>query len=247
MKRVFALYLLALLTLTGVGCATTGTQQPVNAYIPTFHYTPSTKEKPGSAGVTFAIVNAQYTAAGGWWVAYKQFETLPKAMGLDFQALLTAKGFTALGPFASYDEIPFPDKKSSDLLLIPTVELSWTEPENPKWELADGFGPQRPWIVTGKGEVNGYINLVLRESLTRELMWSKRIVISQYEVPYKVSVPAGPGPAVDFLRDYNAITNDLAKGIEQQYANLMATAEKYLDPEEMRLVKKQAQELKDKK
>ena len=41
--------------------------------------------------------------------------------------------------------------------------------------------------------------------------------------------------------------NDLAKGIEKQYPDLMATISKLIDPEEMRIIKKQCQEIKTKK
>lgn len=41
--------------------------------------------------------------------------------------------------------------------------------------------------------------------------------------------------------------NDAAKGLEQQYPELMATISKLIDPEEMQIIKKQCQELKSKK
>ena len=41
--------------------------------------------------------------------------------------------------------------------------------------------------------------------------------------------------------------NDLAKGVEQQYPDLMATISNLIDPEEMQIIKKQAQEIKSKK
>lgn len=41
--------------------------------------------------------------------------------------------------------------------------------------------------------------------------------------------------------------NDVAKGIENQYPDIMTTISKIIDPEEMRIIKKQVQELKSKK
>ncbi|MFH1552622.1 MAG: hypothetical protein ABID83_03170 [Candidatus Omnitrophota bacterium] len=41
--------------------------------------------------------------------------------------------------------------------------------------------------------------------------------------------------------------NDLAKGLEKQYPDTMATIEKLIDPEEMAMIKKQCQELKGKR
>jgi hypothetical protein len=43
------------------------------------------------------------------------------------------------------------------------------------------------------------------------------------------------------------IVNELAKGLEKHYPDLMATISKLIDPEEMRIIKKQCQELKSKK
>jgi len=45
----------------------------------------------------------------------------------------------------------------------------------------------------------------------------------------------------------NKIMNETAKQLEKQYPDLMATISPLIDPEEMRIIKKQAQELKSKK
>lgn len=43
------------------------------------------------------------------------------------------------------------------------------------------------------------------------------------------------------------IMNDVAKGLEKQYLELMATISKLIDTEKMMIIKKQYQELKSKK
>lgn len=43
------------------------------------------------------------------------------------------------------------------------------------------------------------------------------------------------------------LRNDMAKGIEKQYPDLMATISKLIDPEEMRILKKQCHEIRIKK
>ncbi len=44
-------------------------------------------------------------------------------MGVDFEELLIAKGYSIRGPFSSYDEVVFRDKQDSDLLM--EVEINF--------------------------------------------------------------------------------------------------------------------------
>ena len=265
MTRI-CLIVLAATLLSGLflGCrnpAPSEEEQKVDAYIPVFNYTPPAQATPGSAGVNFLLFNVsdEYKTdsafrdenwfiyqQGEKWVLYDQFKSLGNGMGQGFLNLLTAKGFTVRGPFDSYDNIPFPDKKSSDLILIPTIEFSLN--------LLDAkFTPNLSMLhislntynYTGKFVLSGKVNLVLRETTTRELMWAKSIEIPKIELPYNIT--SRSGGSLKYRAAYNGILNDVAKAIEKQYPTIMETVGKYLDPEEMRLVKKQAQELKEKK
>jgi hypothetical protein len=210
-------------------------QQEKITYVANFNYTPVSHEAPGSGGVTFTIANVSYKPDGNiLWVSYPQFDNLDKAIKEDLPELLIAKGFSVRGPFDSYDLIPYSDKKDIDLYLIPVFMLS-----------AVFKAEKTSAHCTGNIEVNGKITLELREITTRELMWVKNIPFTKFEFPYDIHIPHyAKGKSYD-LKPF--IMNDLAKKIEQQYPDLMATIFRLIDPEEMRIIKKQCQELRSKR
>lgn len=251
MIRICLLVLaVSLLSIMFLGCSLIPSEQEqaVAAYIPTFGYTPPAQATPGSAAVTFILLNfrMQYKARpGDNWFTYKQFEPLDKGMEEGFMNILAVRGITVRGPFDSYDNIPFPDKKGSDLILKITTEYSLDLQNESATRLEGIFDGQFGYNLTGKFVLSGKVNLELRETMTRELMWVKNIEIPKTEMPYNVSTRTSG--SIRTVAAYNGILNDVAKAIEQHYPTIMETAWNYLAPEEMRSLKKQAQELKDKK
>lgn len=234
----------AILSIILIGCATMTKpqqQEEVAKYEADFIYTPTVQATPGSAGVTFAINNLTYNfhpnADVVAWYNTAQLANLPDTVKQDLSKLLVAKGFTVLGPFDTYDLIPFADKKAIDLLMIPTMELSVAF--NNTKTVYDSLWCIR-YIVSGDVEVTGKIILELREILTRELMWSKVIPITRFGFSCTTD-------SADPVNSDNIVMNDVAKGLEKQYPDLMATIAKLIDLEEMKIIKKQCQELKSKK
>jgi len=230
-----------LLSVISIGCAEMPIQnQPVREeakYVANFNYTPDSKAAPGSAEVTFTIGHVNYKSNPKllwFWFSFPQFENLDKAINDDLSELLIVKGFSVRGPFDSYDLIPYSDKKAIDLYLLPTMELFIMFKSEKTSE-----------HCTGNIEINGKINLELREIITRELMWTKSIPFTNFEFPYSIHIPHYVKEQSYDLKPF--IMDDVAKGIEKQYPNLMATISKLIDPEEMGIIKKQCQELKSKK
>jgi hypothetical protein len=246
-----------LLSVISIGCETMpiaqqATQQKEPAYVANFDYTPASQVAPNSAGVTFAIGNVFYQSNSKTpWFTWPQFANLDTAIKQDLTKLLAAKGFTVRGPFDSYDLIPYPDKKATDLYLVPTFELSV-------------LGSREVYSISDvKFEVNGKITLQLREIVTGELMWSKTIPCKKFDSPFGfnnfISVTWQTPDAYKYINDpriKKAIEsvelstkgmNEVAKGIEKQYPELMANISRLIDPEEMSIIKKQCQELKSKK
>ncbi|MFA5338556.1 MAG: hypothetical protein WC317_00190 [Candidatus Omnitrophota bacterium] len=210
-------------------------------YVANFDYTPSSQETPGSAGVTFAIANVSFESNSFTpWPTWPQFANLDTAIKQDLNKLLAAKGFTVRGPFDSYDLIPYQDKKAIDLYAMPKLELSVVQKSN-----------------GSTLKISGKLTLVLKEVVTGELMWSKTTPLSEFDfpitwatakwgkgLPWEKITAGTEAPIADMDVEPR---NDMAKGIEKQYPELMATISKLIDPEEMRIIKKQCQELKSKK
>ena len=241
-------FLFSLLSVIYIGCATTPssqqeavTSEEIVKYVANFDYTPASQAAPNSAGITFAVGKTTYKSDTKVpWIAFPQFDNLDKTIEQDLSKLLTAKGFSVRGPFDSYDLIPFSDKQAVDLYLSPTMELSVIlEDQRIDTVIESNFALL---YATANVKIRGKINLELREIVTRELMWTKNIPLTKFEFPYRArTYPGHPS------YDYKIIMNDVAKGIEQQYPNLMTAIYKSLAPKEMRIIKKQCQELKNKK
>ena len=111
---------LILICVVVAGCAKL---PPVIRETIVFDYTPTKEATPGSADVTFAVVGTQIgTNFGG--NASPLFKDFAGSMTNDFMEVLTAQGFGVRGPFSNYDEILFPDKQASDLILTAKFEIN---------------------------------------------------------------------------------------------------------------------------
>lgn len=240
-----AILFLVVLAILIQGCATTSaTKEGSSAYVPSFDFTPPTTAAPGSADVVFAIVNASY-AENQPWMQVWPFTDVSRNMGNDFQEIVSARGFNVRGPFATYDEITFPDKKASDLVLVPTLEirLDIISPQVKKH--INILGPDS-YTVNGQAAVSGRVTLSLMESLSKERMWFKSVELQRTVVPFEgekeyTAPPAGVDPSDP------GISKPLGTTMETFYKKVMQAAWNYLDPEEMKIVKKQAEEIKKKK
>jgi len=250
MKYLFLCLMSLLLIITVSGCATAPPPKP--AYVPTFDYKPLSNAAPGSAEVSFAIVNASYSE-NQQWAAVWPFSVMAKNMGLDFQEILAARGFSVHGPYATYDEMTFPDKKASDLVLQPVLEIRLDFPSTRYKENISLLGTNT-YSLLGDIAVSGRVTFSLMESISKERMWFKSVDLgspvliswvgkTQYQTAPQgvVQVPLGdPGLQADLAKA-------LGKPMEDFYSRAMQAAWSYLDPEEMRLVKKQAEEVRSKK
>lgn len=217
-------------------------------YVANFSYTPASRSAPGSGGVAFTIGGAVYvsdekTTHGADWRSAPQFAQLNASLKEDLSELFVAKGFTVRGPFDTYDLIPYSDKKQIDFYLIPTMELFATFKDTNVETESAGFSG-KVYHGTGTIEMTGNLTVKLQEIATRELLWTKSIPIA-YTFPYDVRFPYFETGSRPF--DMKPVMNDMAKGLEQQYPAMMQTLSDLIDREEMRILKKQAQELKRKK
>lgn len=253
-KHLMVSVVILLSIISSSGYAASPKQQEEPVYAANFNYIPESQVAPGSAGVTFAVGSPVYLSGGAlndlWlqelvaikkvsnkpdakipWSSFSQFDNLDKALKDNLSALLLAKGFNVRGPYDSYDLIPYPDKKDTDLYLVPTLDLTLAINKE-EWSGA---------LLSGEVEVSGKAIFELREIVTRELMWAKSIPFTKFTFPYSIR------GSYHVENKFNLIMNEVAKGVEQQYPNLMATISKLIYPEEMQIIKKQCQELKSKK
>lgn len=232
------------------GCVPPQTQKAeADPYVPpTFDFTPLSNAAPGSAEVTFAIVNSAYSEDQPWTRVWP-FNDVSRNMALDFQEIVSARGFSVRGPFGSYDEITFPDKKGSDLVLQPTLEIR-LDVRNISYvkrsPVLVGLRLRDRWSMKGEAVIGGRVTLSLMESLSRERMWFKSIELPQQVIPWEGQKQYYEAQQGADLSD-PAISRPLGETMKDFYAKVMQASWKYLDPEEMKLVKKQSEEIRKKK
>ena len=252
-----------------LGCASR-TAGPSREVI-VFQYTPVSEAASGSADVTFAVVGTQLAKPvqpGQMQLPTNQapvklFADFASTMTKDFMEVLGAQGFGVRGPFKTYEDMIFPDKEGSDLILAAEVLF---EPDS-----SGTYFKPVPILrginsIEGVVSVNCNINLVVSESLTNEKMWSKAIDIEPLTIRVKshknyimadlsaiyrkkgkvFQYPRGV-PIEVLLELENKFHNDLGRALQKQYKEILGKIYTYLDSREMTVVKNQAMELRKRK
>ena len=224
-------------------CTPPGRTAPAAAeYSPTFAFAPPASAAPGSAGVTFAIVNASYSSREAW-TQTPLFGSFSAHLSSDFQQVLSARGFTTRGPYRSYDEMTYPDRQSTDLTLQPILEVTFAAGNLTAHSKFQLIGPNT-CRLSGTLTVAGRVTLAINESLSNERMWFRSIDIARPPVPWEgtleyAEVQRGSCPMEDPLSD-PGFKNVLARELEQTYRQVMQASWNYMDPGEMSVVKRQS-------
>lgn len=224
------------------GCVTAPAPPSTSDWVPPRHVANFVYLSPSPAAVhqspaVFTVGKVPSTKYIGKKVLLSapQFANLEGAIAEDLPKILTAKGFSVRGPFDSYDLIPYADKKTIDFFLLPVVTPLVIWPED----------------IESPGKVTVKMGLELREIFTLEKMWSKNLTFAEFEVPFKSIVVSytinRDGKLVKATFEPEKLENLIAKEMEKQYPTVMDTIYKLIDPEEMTIIRKQAQEVKSKK
>lgn len=221
---------------------------------PTFDYTPAANANPMSANITFAVVGSYFETP------VPLFEIFSSNMARDFAEILTARGFTIRGPFVSYDEMTFPDKEGSNLILSALVDFTPDTSDLHAVAIPTALGvlgtitgtsagSDRTYNVNGTVRVAGRVTLVVAESLTNEKMWTKSVNIDPINVPLSGSqvFETVPDNLAEVLQHDNQLYTDLGRALADRYVEIMERTHAYLDPNEMALVDRQADSLRERK
>ena len=233
-------------------CASTTRSTRVH---PTFDYVPEEVEISEDLSVTFAVVGSSFSSplsysATGVQTPIPLFERFSSSMAGDFGEILTARGYTWRGPFRTFDEMTFPDKEGSNLILTAEVEFDY-DIENMVLRRDVGasmLGGQR-YKASGPITVAGRIYLVVSESVTNERMWTKSVELTPLTVHLEGEVYYSL-PSISFadvLANENRFYSELGKRFEDLYHEVMHKAYGYLDPREMELINRKADGLREKK
>ncbi len=196
----------------------------------------------------------------------KVFKSFAGSAGEDIEALLLAKGILAKGPFV-LDEVTFPDKKGADLTVLMQFifDIQYSEEKF----LRDGKfeGGKYGKVYAGNMSIGMKVFYYLLEPLSEEKMWVKKLDLGTQDFAYErameqeqfqsgsqfISDGCGGGHSYPTYawRDTNKVLFDsrnkmFSDQLKGAYPQLMKTAWKYFDTEEMANLKEKAKEIRDK-
>ena len=203
----------------------------------TFDYTPPEETTPGSAGAIFAVVGARFDTP------VPLYSNFARSMANDFGEILTARGYGLRGPFRTYEDILYPDKLGSNLILTTEVIFD-TDRTQIHWApiniLFNTDGKQY-YRASGSITIGGRVNLVVSESLTNETMWQRSIAITpaKVKIASRAKYPSQANLNGQLKHD-NKFHADVGGALSTQYAEIMKTIYDYLHPGEMQLIMKAA-------
>lgn len=220
-----------------------------------FDYKSSTLSKSGSANLLVGLIRPKYGegfANGG----SELFASLRQYMGNDIEELLVDRGYRIKGPFDSFDDMIFEDRKDAEIALeveiVPeftAIQGSW-KTHIPLFQKSKVPGVVNTYYsYTGSASLVGKINLIAYEPLSHQKIWVK-------------SVPIPPIPNINLSTSSNrlegtnltnafyndvAVYNAIGTALSQQYASIFKKIDTQLDPREFEALRTQIKELKAKK
>ncbi len=223
---------------------------------------------PGSVPVTIAVVSPQFKDVTRDIVSQQGatnqlvFNTMPGAMRADFMETLSCRGFATKGPFASYDEMMFPDRSGSDLILAPEITLDVTlsnletvSADNALMSvlsIASSTAPTR-MTINGTVRVGGRVSLRVNESITNTGMANPSVELeptvlqftgeTAYETVRLAQSRDPEGTMRQLAFNDPGLRRVLIPVLEKYYVDVLRTADGHLDPEGMKLTKQQSLEV----
>lgn len=219
---------------------------PAPPYSPKFTY--SVQKAAAKLDVTVGLVAPQFAGEGTtYWTNNKRDDVAKALIGglrASFNELLVGKGFNVTGPFDSVENMTFPEKKGADFVLFPEMDVSAdVKAENPR---PHGVGENAFIVCDTSIAVGGNVSLVVKEPLSGEKMWVKRIEIPAEK---KVLGQAGcvGGQPTEQTKAEQTFRDEWGRAHEALYSAIMRGLDKHVNGEEFQTLKKQSAELREKK
>lgn len=252
--------ILAILCFVIVACIT---YQPMPSSPATYKFsgytTPETK-RPASVRFTVAIVEPAYKEPISQPYS-RVIKSFSSSIGSGLDQIVVAKGMTTKGPYASLEELPYPDKKNSNLTLTETVFIQAVEQAGTN---APRYGQPNTYytnsqgknvlceVSSGKLTVDVWLTFELREPLSDEKMWIKKLELGTLERSYQVGVekymykdPNNPWVQQWRLGEeqFNTKPDALAGILNEMYPKVMQAAWVYLNTEELLQLNEKVKEI----
>lgn len=192
--------------------------------------------------------------------------TLESALGQGFQKLITDKGFRFVGPYQSFDEITYTDKRDTYLAIIPSLDLKFSK------AAAQPNCSGARCVEEGSFAISGDLSFKLVEPLTMQTFMTKRISLQDLDISKEYrAIFDNPGHnkndlvglalntafeqiekasnqgQVDNSKNIDTSDKALAEAVNEFYAAAMGRIDTYLTPEEILSFSRDVEALKDRK
>jgi hypothetical protein len=232
-------------------CGPTAPPRPtVKPYAPSFSY--ASQKSAQKLDIAIGVVGAEFAGMGKIYWSQNRTDDVARRMvsGLrsGFNELLINKGFGVAGPYDSLENMTFPEKKGSNFVLYAELDIAATaKASNQNTDVSTNYltGSQ---TTTQTCDVTfalqGDISLVVKEPLSGEKMWIKRLEVAQQSPPVEVEGHACLGVGVP---KGVAAKNAWARMHEGTFKQVMKALDKYVNGEEFLVLQRQAKELRAKK
>jgi hypothetical protein len=207
---------------------------------------------PASADVVLLLIAPEWARDGSNAGSQAALRGFSDALKNEFVKVLVARGFTTKGDvYASRDELVYGDKVTSDLIIIPQMDVRF------RFTHLEAGGVPIPVIgyfaVDGSAVVEGRIVLNAYESVTNERVWTKPITLEPVNVSWTGEAQLRDITLKDQRAQWPALAlNDpgfqrvMNPQINAMFTRVMQTAWNHMDPAEFAVLKGQADELKRK-
>lgn len=199
----------------------------------------------GSVKLTIAVVNPDYVEK-----MPTQYSLLARSfsnsLGSSLDEIIIAKGMTVKGPYENLEVIPYPDKKATNLTLSPRVAINFLG--------AREVGEKKTAFVTVRGknilsdiikyemDVEGWISFEMREPLSAEKMWIKKLDLGKFTVNYEAAYRLNHGNRTSELI-FDTRQDAVALSLNTMYPKILKTAWNYLNTDEMIALNKKGEEV----
>lgn len=212
-----------------------------------YSYDPPEQKPVASVPVTIAIVDPSFSKRVELDPLYsKVAKGFAKSLSVDLDKIIVAKGMTVTGPFESLDYMTYPDKKNADLSLTPEFFLNVQTRDTSGWQ--NVYYGRRVLEMTVDVKVDAWVTLMLREPMSSEKIWIKKIQVDEMSEMAKVLAnranrrtaldSSGAGNLV-----YDGRPDAVANIVKKMYPKIMNTVWRYLDTNELKVLKTKAREI----
>lgn len=218
-----------------------------------FDYQPPVEGYAKSNSISFILMNPKY-AQDEDDTNQEPFVTFAKNMSKDFEEMLTQRGYTYKGPYDTYDELVYAEKKSTDFILEVEIDFSWQGAKDAlysKNKSTYNYSTKQTttttyWGFDGNVSLGGKLNLTLTEPQTKTKLWVKSIPMPDQNFLLKSEkMYTAPNGKLNIPYSDVGMFNSVVPPMEAIYDKALQLAWNHLDPEELKIKQKEAEEIRN--